>query len=79
MAGHFNYETNTWYDLRDTRGPSRTIVAVDDSGSGATMVTNSCGHVEPCANHFHYVVGDSTHCFDCIYSADNVISKEVRQ
>ena len=77
MAGHFNHETNTWYDLRDTRGPRRTIVAVE-SGSGPTMITNSCGHITPHANYFHYTVGDSNPCFSCLYADDNVIQKEAR-
>ena len=79
MAGHFNHSTNTWYDLRNACGPQRKIVDVDASGSGSTMITNSCGHIAPHANHFHYKVGTEHSCFQCIYADDNVIRKEVRQ
>ena len=78
MAGYYDYDTNVWYDLRDVRGPQRTIMAVDNSGPGATLVTNSCGHVAPCNQIFHYKVGSQHPCHDCLLTTDNVLRQESR-
>jgi hypothetical protein len=50
--------------MNDPRGPMRTILAVD-SQSSVALVKLDCGHIAECNPIFHYVVGESLHCFNC--------------
>jgi hypothetical protein len=78
MSGHFNHTTNTWYDLRDVSGPRREVVSINQQPE-ATYITFSCGHVGNFNQIFDYSKEKQLSCFHCIYAADNVIRKEVRQ
>ena len=77
MSGHFNYTTNTWYDLRDVQGPRRDVVSINQQ-SEATYITLACGHVGNFNQIFDYSKEKQMHCFDCMYAVDNVIRKEQR-
>jgi hypothetical protein len=77
MSGHFNYETNTWYDLRDVCGPQRAVVSIAEQSNG-TFITFSCGHIGQFNQIFDYSRTASLSCHACIYASDNVIRKEVR-
>jgi hypothetical protein len=65
----------TWVNVRNQRGPQRTIVAVDKH-TDKTLVTNSCGHVQMMNQIFTYKVGSQHSCFACRFADDNVISRE---
>ena len=55
--------------MDDPRGPFRTVIKVEpcvqrDDGT-STMITFSCGHVNPFNSTFHYIVGEEMRCFHC--------------
>ena len=49
----------------DPRGPERTIVAVDKSGTRVARVTLSCGHVREWNILYSYEIGERGRCLAC--------------
>lgn len=75
MANIIDWQNKLRVNVRDQRGPKRTIVAVEWTPS-ANLVTGSCGHVTSGNATMAFKVGETHNCFPCLYSADNVISSE---
>jgi len=71
-----DYDRNMRVNLRNSSGPEREVVAINEQTDGTYITFSPCGHTGTFNQIFHYEMGSKMSCWHCRFAAENVISEE---